>query len=88
MDKYGFVRSGPKGARRVRGFKTGDMVRAIVTTGTKAGTYVGRVAVRSSGSFNLTTAAGMIQGLHYRFFRAIHRGDGYSYQEGGVSSPT
>jgi 5-methylcytosine-specific restriction endonuclease McrA len=88
MDRYGFVRSGPKGARRVRGFKTGDMVRAIVTTGTKAGTYVGRVAVRSSGSFNLTTAAGMIQGLHYRFFRAIHRGDGYSYQEGGVSSPT
>jgi hypothetical protein len=76
---HGFPRTGPKGARVVKGFKTGDMVRAVVTTGTKQGLYVGRVAVRTSGSFNITTTSGTTQGLHHRFFRAIQRADGYSY---------
>jgi 5-methylcytosine-specific restriction endonuclease McrA len=80
MDRYGFPRTGPKQARRVRGFQTGDMVRAVVTTGKKVGTYTGRVAVRATGSFNLTTANETGQGLHYRFFQAIHRNDGYAYQ--------
>lgn len=79
MNKYGFPRTGPKQARVVEGFRTGDLVRAVVTTGKKAGTYVGRVAVRTTGSFDVTTVADTIQGLHYRFFRTIHRSDGYSY---------
>lgn len=29
-------------------------------------------------------AAGTVQELHYRFFRTIHKGDGYSYTEGGI----
>jgi hypothetical protein len=58
MDKYGFVRTGPKQAKRVNGFQTGDMVGAEVLTGKKVGTYVGRVAVRTTGSFNLTTKQG------------------------------
>jgi hypothetical protein len=56
------------------------MVRAIVTTGKKVGTYTGRVAVRATGSFNLTTANGTVQGIHHRFVQAIHRNDGYAYQ--------
>ena len=79
MDKYGFPRTGPKQARVVQGFKTGDLVRAVVTTGKKMGCYTGRVAVRTSGSFNITTAHGIVQGLHYRFFRTLHRADGYTY---------
>jgi len=79
MNKYGFPRTGPKGARVVNGFQTGDMVCAVVTTGTKQGVYVGRVAVRATGSFNITTATGTIQGLNHRFFRVVHRSDGYSY---------
>ncbi|NNJ09474.1 HNH endonuclease [Chloroflexales bacterium ZM16-3] len=79
MNAFGFPRTGPKGARVVKGFKTGDMVRAIVTTGTKQGVYVGRVAVRTVGSFNITTTTGTTQGLHHRFFRAIQRADGYNY---------
>ncbi|HEX4202957.1 MAG TPA: hypothetical protein VHZ51_01900, partial [Ktedonobacteraceae bacterium] len=51
-DRYGFPRTSAKGARQVKGFQTGDIVKAIVPTGKKVGTYVGRVAVRSSGSFN------------------------------------
>lgn len=86
MNTSGFPRTGPKGSCVIHGFKTGDMVRARVTTGVKAGVYRGRVAVRSYGSFNITTARGVVQGLHYRFFQAIHRADGYSYMEGGTSS--
>ena len=86
MDRYGFPRTSPKAARTVHGFRTGDLVRATVTTGKKAGTYTGRVAVRTSGFFNLTTAGGTVQGLHYRFFTRLHRADGFTYLEGGASS--
>lgn len=37
-----------------------------------------------TGSFNITTATTTIQGLHYRFFTALHRADGYSYTEGSI----
>jgi len=86
MNRYGFPRTSAKGARVVKGFKTGDIVRAVVTTGTKQGVYVGRVAVRAIGSFNITTASGTIQGLHYRFFRAIQQADGYSYTTAVVNA--
>jgi 5-methylcytosine-specific restriction endonuclease McrA len=82
MDKYGFVRTGPKRAKRVKGFQTGDIVRAEVLTGNKVGTYVGRVAVRTTGSFNLTTKHGTVQGISHRFCTPLHRCDGYSYQAG------
>src|SRR5207244_687529 len=55
MDRYGFPRTGPKQAKHVEGFQSGDMVRAVVTKGKKVGTYVGRVAVRATGSFNIAT---------------------------------
>jgi len=54
-------------------------VEALVLTGTKRGRYVGRVAVRASGSFNITTANGTVQGLHQRFFRLLQKADGYRY---------
>jgi 5-methylcytosine-specific restriction endonuclease McrA len=79
MDKYGIPRTGPKTARTVHGFRTGDLVRAVVTSGKKAGTYTGRIAVRASGSFNITAAGGTVQGLHHRFCRLLHRADGYFY---------
>jgi len=82
MDKHGFPRTGPKQARRVKGFQTGDLVRAVVTAGYKVGTYVGRVAVRTTGSFNITTRQGTVQGISHRFCTLVHRSDGYSYQAG------
>jgi len=82
MDKYGFVRTGPKQAKRVKGFQSGDIVSAEVRTGKKVGTYVGRVAVRTTGSFNLTTKNGTVQGISHRFCTPLHRCDGYSYQAG------
>ncbi|MFL5691529.1 MAG: RNA-guided endonuclease IscB [Ktedonobacteraceae bacterium] len=79
MDKRGFPRTNPKEAKKVKGFQTGDMVRAVVTKGTKAGTYVGKVAVRATGSFNITTKTGTVQGISHRFCTPLHRCDGYSY---------
>ncbi len=84
MDRYGFVRTRPKAAKVVKGFATGDLVRAVVPSGAKIGTYVGRVAVRASGSFNITTKQGTIQGIHARFCTLLHHGDGYSYQQASV----
>jgi 5-methylcytosine-specific restriction endonuclease McrA len=86
MDKPGFPRTRAKGSGRVAGFQTGDLVRAVVRTGTKRRTYVGRVAVRARGSFNVTTKAGTIQGIPARSCQAIHRQDGYTYTKGGATS--
>lgn len=61
------------------GFATGDLVTAIVPTGLKKGTHTGRVAVRSTGSFNITTADGTVQGIGHRYCRLIQRGDGWNY---------
>jgi 5-methylcytosine-specific restriction endonuclease McrA len=81
MDKYGFPRTGPKQHKRVQGFQTGDLVRAVVTSGTKQGTYVGKVAVRTRGSFNITTTQGVVSDIHHRFCVLIARSDGYTYQQ-------
>lgn len=81
MNKYGFPRTGPKQHKCVKGFQTGDLVRAVVPAGRKAGTYVGKVAVRTSGSFNIATSQGTVQGIPHRCCRLIARADGYSYYQ-------
>ncbi len=79
VDRYGFPRTGPKGPKTVKGFQTGDMVTAIVTKGKKIGRYMGRVAVRASGSFNIKTKDATVQGISYRYCEKIHAVDGYTY---------
>jgi len=79
MDKYGFPRTSAKKFKRVHGFQTGDMVKAVVPTGKKAGTYIGQVSVRASGNFNLKTKSGTLQGISYRHCKMLHRADGYVY---------
>jgi 5-methylcytosine-specific restriction endonuclease McrA len=79
MDRYGFPRTSAKRFKRVKDYQTGDMVKAVVPTGKKAGVYVGRVAVRTSGSFNITTEKGTVQGISYKHCRLLQRIDGYQY---------
>lgn len=79
LDKCGFPRGYLTRTRRIHGFQTGDMVRAVVPSGKKAGIHIGRVAVRASGSFNIQTPAGVVQGIAHRFCRILARGDGYAY---------
>ena len=79
MDKYGFPRTKPKGSKLVEGFQTGDMVKAIVPKGPKQGEYLGRVAVKSSGYFDIKTKNGLAQSIGYKYCRLIQKNDGYSY---------
>ena len=51
----------------------------MVGSGKKAGTHVGRVAVRSSGSFNIQAGSGLVQGISYRHCTLVQRSDGYGY---------
>src|SRR6266478_6260331 len=80
MDRFGFPRTKPKTARTVRGFRTGDLVKAVVTQGKKVGTYQGRVAVRATGSFDITTSHGTVQGISHRSCVLVQRNDGYRYE--------
>jgi 5-methylcytosine-specific restriction endonuclease McrA len=77
VDAFGFPRGKPKAAKRVRGFQSGDMVRAIVPNGTKKGRYVGTVSVRTTGSFKIN---GRVDGIGWRHCRVVHRLDGYGYE--------
>ncbi|MFZ1235224.1 MAG: RNA-guided endonuclease IscB [Thiofilum sp.] len=74
-DKYGFPRTSAKESRVVKGFQTGDLVKAIVKEGKKKGTHVGRVAVRKVGSFDI----GKVQGIGWKSCKVLHAADGYSY---------
>ncbi len=91
MDRFGFPRTRAKAAKRVHGFQTGDRVKAIVPSGAHVGTYVGRVAIRTSGKFNITTMSDTIQGISHRYCHLLQHTDGYAYyteQKGdGVSAP-
>jgi 5-methylcytosine-specific restriction endonuclease McrA len=87
-NSFGFPDKAPKATSIVGGFRTGDLVRAVVpATSTKGGTYVGRLAIRATGSCNLKTVRGTIQGIHVRYCRSLQRADGYSYQKGVTLPP-
>jgi 5-methylcytosine-specific restriction endonuclease McrA len=83
LDAYGFSRGYLTRQKRIHGFQTGDRVKAEVTKGKKIGLYLRRVAVRASGSFNIQTAQGIIQGISHRFCQVVQRADGYGYAQRG-----
>ncbi|WP_243716722.1 RNA-guided endonuclease IscB [Actinomadura darangshiensis] len=78
-DKYGFPRLRLPRSKNVHGFQTGDLVKAIVPAGKKAGSHLGRVAVRTTGWFDITGGRGTVQGISHRHVRLLQRGDGYGY---------
>ena len=79
VDKYGFPRTSAKASKTVKGFQTGDIVKAIVPKGLKKGEYFGKVAVRSNGYFNIQTKAKTIQGIGFEYCHIVQRSDGYLY---------
>ncbi|GAA2408328.1 RNA-guided endonuclease IscB [Streptomyces coeruleofuscus] len=87
-DRYGFRRLLRPRAKQHHGYVTGDLVRAVVTAGKWAGTWTGRVSVRSSGQHRLATASCRFDCSH-RNLRLLQRGDGYAYssrRESAVST--
>lgn len=79
LDKFGFPCGYLTRSKRIKGFQTGDMVRAIVPAGKHAGTHVGRVAVRATGSFNIRMPGRVLQGISHRYCTIVSRSDGYSF---------
>jgi 5-methylcytosine-specific restriction endonuclease McrA len=76
VDASGFLRGFLPRQKQMRGFQTGDLVRAVVPGHLKtAGVHVGRVAVRMSGSFRV----GTVDGINARYCRVVQRQDGYMY---------
>ncbi|MCJ8282817.1 MAG: RNA-guided endonuclease IscB [Rivularia sp. ALOHA_DT_140] len=78
-DKYGFPARYVPRFKFVKGFQTGDIVKAVVLSGKKVGEYIGRIATRSTGSFNISTRKKLVQGISYKYCKTIHKKDGYSY---------
>ena len=79
MDKYGFPGTKPKGSKLVKGFQTGDMVKAVVPSGLNAGKHLGRVIIKSSGYFEIKSKNSSVQGINHKYCRLIQKGDGYLY---------
>lgn len=75
MNRYGFPRTSAKGKGLVYGFRTGDLVRAVVPNGKQSGTHIGRVVVRARGSFGIDKA----DGISWRYCQLLQRADGYNY---------
>lgn len=88
LTKYGFPRGYLTRSKRAFCFQTGDIVKAVVQKGKKVGTYIGRVIIRVSGNFNIQTAAGIVQGISYRYCTLIQRADGYGYSVQPKIAPT
>ena len=87
VDRYGFPRAYLSRTKVHHGFMTGDHVKAIVPTGKHAGTYVGRVAVRASGTMTVVTNTGRrIDGTTYKNLRLIQHADGYQHTTEKVSA--
>ena len=78
-DKFGFPSRYCSRQKVHFGFRTGDMVKAIVTKGKKIGTYLGRVATRASGFFNISTQNVLVQGISHKYCQIVHGKDGYQY---------
>lgn len=78
-DKYGFPNRHCSRTKFHFGYQTGDIVKAVVKTGKKVGEYIGRIATRATGSFNISTKNGLVQGISFKACTHIHKKDGYAY---------
>ena len=88
VDELGFPRGKAKGPSRVRGFRTGDLVKATVPAQLNArGVHVGRVLVRTRGIFDVQTKHGRVKDIPARYCRSLQQGDGYVYRLGAALPP-
>ena len=79
MNKFGFPRANSKSKNKViKGFQTGDIVKAVVTKGKYIGTYFGRIAVRSRGNCILSSKEKKID-INLKYCKLLQKVDGYCY---------
>jgi len=82
LKKLGYRRIIPRKRHYQADMESQGAFKAVVPTGKKAGTYIGRVAIRTTGSFNIKSKSNNIQGISYRYCQILHRTDGYTYHKG------
>jgi hypothetical protein len=83
MTRRGFPHGRAKASSVVGGFRSGDLVRAVVPKPlTTAGIHVGTISVRATGSCNVTTKHRRVGGISVRYCRVLQRLDGYRYAQG------
>jgi 5-methylcytosine-specific restriction endonuclease McrA len=78
-DKYGFPKAHAPKAKYFQGFRTGDIVKADISSGKFAGLYTGRIAIRFRPSFVLQLPERKFD-VHPKYLQTIHKADGYEYQ--------
>ena len=79
-DKYGFTKNNkPKSGKEFFGFKSGDIVKAIVLVGKQKGVHVGRLNVSASGFFGITNNNKKVAGVKYIYCKKLQMNDGYCY---------
>lgn len=83
VDKYGFPRSHRLRMQSYLGFKTGDIVRAVIPKGKYEGVHVGRITIRHRPSFRLNGFD-----VHPKYLNLLHKNDGYEYALKTAHSPS
>jgi len=73
-DKFGFPIRHAAGKKTFLGYRTGDIVRAVIPSGKNQGTHVGRIAIRFRPSFKLLGFD-----VHPKYLTLLQRANGYSY---------
>lgn len=73
-DKYGFPKCHKARIKSFMGYKTGDLVKAIVPKGKNKGTHYGRVTIRQRPSFTLDK-----MDVHPKYLSLLQKADGYAY---------
>ena len=73
-DKYGIPTRHVPRQKIHFGFRTGDLVRAVIPKGKYAGVHVGRVTIRTRPSFRLNGID-----IHPKYLTLLQRADGYAY---------
>ena len=74
-DSFGFPKGKTKESSSFHGIRTGDIGKAVVTKGKNKGTWIGRIAIRNTGTFKV----GKKDGINYKKIKIIQKKDGYSY---------
>jgi len=78
LDTFGFPRAYLARQKFVKGFQTGDFVKATIPKGKFKGAHQGRLAVRTRGSFVIQSSVGNVE-ANWKHCKRIMRNDGYTY---------
>ncbi len=85
----GFPKGRPKATSVVKGFRSGNLVRAVVPAPlTTCGVHMGTISVRATGSCDITTKHRRLGGVSIKYCQQLQRVDGFRYAAGTRALPS